>query len=474
MQHFKAPKEHLGSLGAEAAASLVAAAGDVAVILDTHGVIRDVAFQSEALSRDLAAQKKWRGQRWTKVVTAESRPKVEALLREANSGAPSSWRQINHPVAGRPDVPVQYSVIQAGSAGGIIAVGRDQRPLAALQQKLAQAQAAIESDYSRLRSLEMRYRLLFELSAEAVLIVDAGTLLVVEVNPAAIRLLGHAARRLVGRNLLSAFADERGARVRALLDQVRAGNRPDNVEARLLRPERDVIVSASQFRQGGEALFLVRLSSKSPGEATIPKLQSKMLKVVENTPDGFVVTGPDGRILTANVAFLEMVNAASEEQVRSQPLERWVGRTGVDADIIFGNLRQRGSVRRYRTSLRVDYGPETDVEISGVSVMNGGTPCFGFSLRDIGSGQLRAPGPQPGLHRSPEQLTELIGRMSLKDLVRETTDVIERLCIETAVEMTGGNRASAAELLGLSRQSLYVKLRRYGLSHDTSDTDERG
>lgn len=29
--------------------------------------------------------------------------------------------------------------------------------------------------------------------------------------------------------------------------------------------------------------------------------------------------------------------------------------------------------------------------------------------------------------------------------------------------MTGDNRASAAELLGLSRQSLYVKLRRYGL-----------
>ena len=57
----------------------------------------------------------------------------------------------------------------------------------------------------------------------------------------------------------------------------------------------------------------------------------------------------------------------------------------------------------------------------------------------------------------------MIGRVSLKDLVREATDVIERLCIEAALEMTGDNRASAAEMLGLSRQSLYVKLRRYGL-----------
>ena len=61
--------------------------------------------------------------------------------------------------------------------------------------------------------------------------------------------------------------------------------------------------------------------------------------------------------------------------------------------------------------------------------------------------------------------------MPLKDLVRETTDLIERLCIEAALELTGDNRASAAEMLGLSRQSLYVKLRRYGLG-DLADNDE--
>ncbi len=53
--------------------------------------------------------------------------------------------------------------------------------------------------------------------------------------------------------------------------------------------------------------------------------------------------------------------------------------------------------------------------------------------------------------------------MSLKELVRETTDIIERLCIEAALEMTKDNRATAAELLGLSRQSLYLKMRRFGL-----------
>jgi DNA-binding NtrC family response regulator len=37
------------------------------------------------------------------------------------------------------------------------------------------------------------------------------------------------------------------------------------------------------------------------------------------------------------------------------------------------------------------------------------------------------------------------------------------MCIAAALELTGDNRASAAEMLGLSRQSFYVKLRRHGL-----------
>jgi DNA-binding NtrC family response regulator len=67
------------------------------------------------------------------------------------------------------------------------------------------------------------------------------------------------------------------------------------------------------------------------------------------------------------------------------------------------------------------------------------------------------------LPRSAEQLAGLVGRLPLKDIVGETTDLIERLCIEAALELTRDNRASAAEMLGLSRQSLYVKLRRYGI-----------
>ncbi|MEL7414648.1 MAG: helix-turn-helix domain-containing protein, partial [Pseudomonadota bacterium] len=72
---------------------------------------------------------------------------------------------------------------------------------------------------------------------------------------------------------------------------------------------------------------------------------------------------------------------------------------------------------------------------------------------------------------SVEHVMELVGSAPLKELVRATTDVVEKMCIETALQLTGNNRASAAEMLGLSRQSLYVKLRKFGLISSSEAPD---
>ena len=141
--------------------------------------------------------------------------------------------------------------------------------------------------------------------------------------------------------------------------------------------------------------------------------------------------------------------------------------------VLMANLRQRGAVRFFATALRGEEGGTAQVEISAVSVRNGGQPSYGFAIRNVGP-RLAVDPPEAAkqLPRSVEQLTELIGRVPLKDLVREATEVIEKLCIEAALELTKDNRASAAEMLGLSRQSLYVKLRRYGLGDLSSSAEE--
>ncbi|CAH2601007.1 Regulator of carotenoid biosynthesis; Transcriptional regulator, PpsR [Rhodovastum atsumiense] len=466
MKAFKAPNSTLGNLNAEAAATLIAAAADVSLILDEVGVIRDMAFHSDDLARELEGATSWIGRRWGETVTAESRAKVDSALRDAVARATPRWRHINHAAPSGEPVPILYSVVWTGTEGQpgrVVAFGRDLRAISNLQQRLVDAQQAMERDYSRLRHAEMRYRLLFELSSEAVMIVDALSQRVTEANPAARELFGETAKRLPGRGFGELFDAESGPLVRELLSGVRASGRADEMQARLGEQDRDVLVRASLFRQESSAFFLIRLVLVAE-EAETPQSRSRarLLTLVEHAPDGFVVTSPDGRVLAANAAFLDMAQLATEDRARGEPLERWLGRPGIETEVLLANLRQHGSVRLFATHLRGEYGADSEVEVSAIAVPNGGSTCYGFAIRNI-SHRLADTKPGRELPRSVEQLTELVGRVSLKDLVRETTDVIERLCIEAALEMTNDNRASAAEMLGLSRQSLYSKLRRYGL-----------
>ena len=471
-KQFDAPAKTLGGLDAEAAASVIAAASDIALILNRDGVIRDVAFGSEELSRE--DYRKWMGQLWADTVTAESRPKVEALLRDAAAKSPPRWRHVNHPSARGADVPIVYSAVQVGAEGRVVAVGRDLRSVAALQQRLVEAQQSMERDYWRLRHVETRYRLLFQMASEAVLVVDSATQKIVEANPAAGQLLRESEKKIVGRALLDAFDAESAQAIQAMLANVRVAGRGDDVVARLATGDPQFNVSASLFRHETASLFLVRLSpvpndAESPGHANAKA--TLLSQVVDSAPDAFVVTDPDGRVLTANPAFVELAQLASEEQARGETLERWLGRPGVDLNVMIANLRQHGSLRLFATTLRGEQGTTADVEISAAAIAHGEQRGFGFTIRNVGRRLPADARVGRDLPRSVEQLTELVGRVPLKELVREATDLIERLCIEAALELTHDNRASAAEMLGLSRQSLYVKLRRYGLG-DLADSEE--
>ena len=457
----------LGALSAAQASRLVAAAGDVALVLDGEGIIRDVVLGNDALAREHVEG--WIGQAWAETVTVESRDKVEALLREAGSPSPR-WRQVNHPSRGGSDWPVMYSTVQlesgARNGGRTIAFGRDLRATEALQLRLVEAQQAMERDYWRFRQAETRYRHLFQSSAEAVLIVDATSLKVLEANPAAIALVsnGSGARKLTGSLLTAMFEHPAAKPLQAALAAARAARRSEPVRADLADGGGRVSLALSSFRQDDASLLLVRMTRARAAPAAHGESQSSLLDAfVQGTPDAFVFTDTDGRIVLANPAFVALAQLGSEEQARGQRLDRWLGRTGVELSVLIQNLRQRGAVRLFATLLRGEDGATAEVEVSASVANQGDQTVLAFAVRDIGrrlSAEPRATGELP---RSAGELTELVGRVPLKEIVGETTDLIEQLCIETALKMTSDNRASAAQMLGLSRQSLYVKLRRHGL-----------
>jgi transcriptional regulator PpsR len=459
----------LGDIDSESALEALAAAIDVTLLLDKQGIVRDVYFSDESLL-DTGARH-WIGKPWSSTVTKDTVPKLEALLREAEHGGPTVWRQVNHPSARGVDVPISYAVRRFGSRGTLVAMGRDLRANSALQQRLVEAQQSVERDYWRLRHAQSLYRVALQLSSDAMLIIDAGTLTVIEANPAAGRLLSLPASEMVGRVFPNGFDAESSKAIAAQLNKARVSTVVDEVQARLIDGGRDFFVACSHVRQENSALFMVRLTPLRVDD----NARGVMNRLIDVAPDGFLMTDIDGRVIAANRTFVELAQLASEEEVCGRRLEQWLGRTTIDADVLLTNMRQYGSVRLFGTTMRGAQGNVAEVEVSAVTVSSGRDRAFGFAIRDVGrrlgtSHTQSASGerPQP---RTVEQLTELVGRVPLKDLVGETTDIIERLCIEAALELTQDNRAAAAEMLGLSRQSLYVKLRRHGLGD--LPTDER-
>lgn len=446
----------MGSLHTDVTARLLAAAGDVALVLDEDGVIRDIAIGNDELAADGAGD--WLDRRWIDVVTSDSRKKVDEMIRDAGVAGPQRWRQVNHLLTSG-EVPIRYLTVGAGPDGRVIAIGRDLRATAALQQRLLQAQQSMERDYVRLRRAESRYRLLFDLSSEAVMIVDAGTRRIVEANPAAEALAGKG--KIVGQPMTALVGRDEVDSVIALLGAVAAAGQSGPIRVTVGGNRARCRLAASLFRQDRGAAFLVRLTPE--GAATDQPSAPSLAEVLERVPDAFVITDHSMVVIAHNESFLELTELAGREDVLGRPLGDFLGRPGIDLGLMATQLREHGAVRNFATIVRGRYETQEDVEVSAVTAPDGERGCYAFTLRTVTRSR------EPTLTgvdvpRSVEQLTDLVGRVSLKEIVRESTDLIERLCIEAALTHTSDNRASAAEILGLSRQSLYSKLYRHGLA----------
>jgi transcriptional regulator PpsR len=450
------------TLDADAAMKLAMVAGDVTLILDDTGTILDTAFDP----RDFPGFDLWIGSNWIDTVTEESRSKVMEMLAAARRGEVQHWRHVNHPSRDG-DIPIRYAVLTINGGEHRIAFGRDLREASKVQQRLLQVQQSLERDYLRLRQLELRYRLLFEQSSEPIMVVEAGSLRIREANPAAHTLLGARSGTLPTKKLPNVIDKNARDDVQSLVGAALASDMVTPATLRLTRNAREVRVSVTGFSQDRGQFILMRMV---PVGEEVKVDHSPVLDLIEEMPDAFVVANDNLEIVQANNAFVELVQAASLDQLRGRQLSETVGRPGIDLDLIEGQIDQHGVARNVSTVLRNGHDIEGEpVEISAVR-SGGDAPMFAFVIRPIGRRLRDLPPGSQDLPRSVEQLTDLVGRMSLKDIVRESTDLIERLCIEAALSYTSDNRASAAEILGLSRQSLYSKLHRYGLGN-LSETD---
>jgi transcriptional regulator PpsR len=454
---FSDPEAMFEGFSKEDILNLAYCAGDFMLAIDENKIVRDISVNV----RDHAFASQWIGQKWADTVTVESKPKIEQLL---NGDHPSSnnWRQVNHSHDGD-DIPVNYKVIKPENSHWHIAIGRDLRSISVLQQRLLKTQQSMERDYLHLRQTETRYRLLFDNISYPVLIADADGHVIQQANRACHALMGAAPGALDGKAFSSLVDHEYRDSLISYIAAVAVNSSISALSVRLTGRTGFVKLAASTFRQSGKQYWLVNIDD---GLHEVPGKQSDkyVLDVVEKMPDAFVLTDEKQSIIVANRAFAELVQAGSVEQLLGVSLNRFIGRPDVDLGLLKKQLKDHQNVRNFSSVVNDLNGGEEPVEISAILIERE-QPLFGYSVRGIGRRERDLPQTAGNYPRSVEQLTELVGRKPLKEIVRESTDLIERMCIEAALVHTADNRASAAEILGLSRQSLYSKLHRHGLGN---------
>ena len=440
---------------------IIAKASDIAIVISETGTILSVLVNPS--HRTFGSLDRWEGRDIREVLTIESVPKLEIqLARFMEEGKALASVELNHSGDAELEFPVRYSFHGIGPDGAILMLGRDLRPIAEMQQQMVKAQMALERDYEVQRDYNTRLRVLMEAGRDAFVFVNQSTGRIIDLNSTAATLLGASIDELQGATLENEIDGRRKGDLLSSLTSQALSDSKRPIEATTRRSKRSILVASNAFRAAGERLLLCRISAEED-VGTEDELAENLSAFYQEGVDGIVFTDETGLIQAANESFLGFVDASHLTRLKSRSLGDFMSRGAVDLKVLIENARRVGQMRVYSTKLVSEYGSQLPVEISATWLNDRAHPSVVFVIRDASRAEaLRRTGPAMS-EEGVASVMELVGSASLKEIVAETTDVVEKMCIETAVELTRDNRVAAAEMLGLSRQSLYVKLRKYGL-----------
>jgi transcriptional regulator PpsR len=460
----------LNALDINLAAELLAYSVDLVLIINQSGVIEKCIDGSKPVSSNTSSLV---GKKWLDTVAIDSQPKVNALLRTSEDQDEQKWRQVNQEFDSSASIPIQYSTIFFAKQNQLVAIGKDLSGISSLQQKLVESQQEIERDYANLHAIQNRYLQLFNSIDQAYLIVDSQTLKIIEVNKSAGFLVGDL-KKVQGKLFVNLFPAKDHEAIQSYLLESKSGILQSSIQTTLENLKENVEISSTILREGNQNVCLVSIKPKSQAAqlGTANEQAILLSQALEDFQDGFIVCSTNGVILTSNNTFVSMSQSTQRDTILGKSFEIWLGRASIDLKIILGTVREYGSIKDYASTITADDGSSPlDVRISAVSFSSGKLSLVAIGIHPISKASNQPADKPDSLGKNAKELTQLVGKVPLKQIVTETTDIIEKLCILAALDLTMTNRASAAELLGLSRQGLYIKMRRFGIVDSNASDD---
>lgn len=443
---------------------------DITLLLDMEGVIREATLSPSMSGESIDG---WLGRPWVEVAGDMGGDKVRRMVDDARVSGISAFRQISQRFPSGLEIPMEYTTVLLGGRAGMLAIGKNLQAVAELQSRLIAAQQTMERDYWKLREIETRYRLVFDASNEAVMIVSAANLRIIEANRTAVEAFDSPRRSnedLAGRELLHNVAAEDRDAVREMLARIRERGKALSILVHLGAEAKPWMLRGSLMTADPGHVFLLQFTPANALPAPAETAEhSTIERLVDHLPDGFVALDDAGIIRHANQAFLDLVQLGAKTSAIGESLGRWLWQPGADLTALLANVRRHKTVRLFTTSIRGELGTETEVEISAGTGED--QSQIGVLVRNI-SRRLPSGNESDFLRTALGSMSEQIGKSSLRTLVKNTVGIVEQHYVKQALGLASGNRTATAELLGLSRQSLYAKLNRYGLEDRGPDAEE--
>ena len=209
-----------------------------------------------------------------------------------------------------------------------------------------------------LRASELRYRRLFETAKDGILILDAQTGQISDVNPFLVNLLGYTYDEFIGLPLweIGPFKDIKECKLAFLelqdKEYIRYESLPlETKDGRSIAVE---FVSNVYGLSAGTRVIQCNIrdiTKRKQAEDARHRSDQETRRFFEANPAGSYVASPDGRLVTCNSAFARMLGFASiEEALKVDLVSLYPDRASLDA--FLGRLKQKGRLEYNEAELR--------------------------------------------------------------------------------------------------------------------------
>lgn len=441
----------IAALGADgrAAAAVLRCAADIAVVVGPDGAVRESRIVPELQGAVLAAP----GIACAEIVRPADREALASALAAASAGRIPQPLEVHYPGQAAGAV-IRYAALPADRAGDVLLIGRLLQLTDALALRVSEARLAADGDGIDRHATEARYQTLFEGAAEAILIVALESRIVDEANPRALALLGLAAGEVVGRPVEALVAEADRARVAGLIAAMAEQAETAPARLTLASSGRRVSLRGRAFRAFDRGQAMLRLDEVVGVDGVAPA-QALVADLLRRAGQSVALTDAAGRLVWASDTF---PTAADRGPGNPVGLAELFEGGGMSLRSMLSAAREHGRITC--PAVQVRSGADDVRGDLTVIALPGDAPAgFGVLFQADGAPET----PVDRLAAEGREIAAALDRAPLKDLVRDVADAIELSCIEAALRLTEGNKAAAAEALGLSRQSLYLKLHRFGL-----------